>query len=44
MPMMWAAWIDQHLDKRPQGIVIMLDGRMSLRGIHGMQLIKWCNP
>jgi hypothetical protein len=43
-PEMWAAWIDQHLDKHLQGIVIMPDGHVSMRGIHGMQLIKWRNP
>jgi len=43
-PEMWAAWIDQHPDKRPQGIVIMPDGHASMRGICGMQLIKWRNP
>jgi len=43
-PEMWAAWIDRHPDKCPQGIVIMPDGRVSLHGIRGMQLIKWHNP
>ena len=44
VPEMWAAWVDQHLDQHPRGIVVMPDGRMSMHGIHGMQLIKRCNP
>jgi hypothetical protein len=43
-PEVWAMWIDQHLDKCPHGIVVMPDGRISMRGIHGMQLIKRRNP
>jgi hypothetical protein len=43
-PKMWAMWIDQHPDKCPHGIVVMPDGRISMHGICGMQLIKWCNP
>jgi len=43
-PEMWAMWIDQHPDKSPHGIVVMPDGRISMRGIRGMQLIKRCNP
>jgi hypothetical protein len=42
-PEMWAMWIDQHPDKCPRGIVVMPDGRVSMHGIRGMQLIKWCN-
>ena len=37
-------WIDQHPDKCPHGIVVMPDGRISMRGIRGMQLIKRRNP
>jgi len=44
VPEMWAEWIDQHPDKHPWGIVAMPDGHISMCGIHGMQLIKWCNP
>ena len=50
MPMLWdspemsAMWIDQHPDKRPRGIVVMPDGRISMCGICGIQLIKRCNP
>jgi hypothetical protein len=43
-PKVWAMWIDQHLDKCPCGIVDMPDGRVSMRGIRGMQLIKRRNP
>ena len=41
---MWAMWIDQNLDHCPRGIVVMPDGRVSMCGIQGMQLIKWRNP
>jgi hypothetical protein len=41
---MWAMWIDQNQDHCPRGIVVMPDGRVSMRGIRGMQLIKWRNP
>jgi hypothetical protein len=41
---MWAMWIDQNLDCCPRGIVVMPDGRVSMRSIRGMQLIKRCNP
>ena len=41
---MWAMWIDQNPDHCPCGIVVMLDGHVSMRGIRGMQLIKWHNP
>jgi hypothetical protein len=41
---MWAMWIDQNPDHCPRGIVVMPDGRISMRGIRGMQLIKWRNP
>jgi hypothetical protein len=44
VPKLWAKWIDQHLDKCPRGILIKLDGRVSMRSIHGMQLIKQRNP
>jgi hypothetical protein len=40
-PEMWAMWIDQHPDKCLRGIMVMPDGRVSMRGIRGMQLIKW---
>jgi hypothetical protein len=43
-PEMWAMWIDQNPDKCPRGIVVMPDGRVSMRGIRGMQLIKRRNP
>jgi hypothetical protein len=43
-PEAWAMWIDQHPDKCPRGIVVMPDGRISMRGICGMQLIKRRNP
>jgi hypothetical protein len=43
-PEMWAMWIDQHPDKCPRGIVVMPDGRVSMRSIRGMQLIKRRNP
>jgi len=43
-PEVWAMWIDQHPDKCLCGIVVMSDGRISMCGIRGMQLIKWCNP
>jgi hypothetical protein len=43
-PKMWAMWIDQHPDKCPRGIVVMPDSRISMHGIHGMQLIKRRNP
>jgi hypothetical protein len=33
IPEMWAEWVDQHLDRRPRGIVV-----------HVMQLIKRRNP
>jgi len=41
---MWAMWIDQNPDHCPHGIVVMPDGRVSMRSIRGMQLIKWRNP
>jgi hypothetical protein len=41
---MWAMWIDQHLDKRPRGIVVMPDSCISLHGIHGMQIVKRHQP
>jgi hypothetical protein len=43
-PEMWAMWIDQNPDHCPRGIVVMPDGRVSMRGIQGMQLIKRRNP
>jgi hypothetical protein len=43
-PEVWAMWIDQHPDKCPRGIVVMPDGRVSMCGIRGMQLIKRRNP
>ena len=30
---MWAMWIDQNPDHCPHGIVVMPDGRVSMRGI-----------
>ena len=44
VPKMWAMWIDQHPDKCSRGIVVMPDGRVSMRGIRGMQIVKWCQP
>jgi hypothetical protein len=41
---MWAMWVDQNPDHCPRGIVVILDGCVSMRSIRGMQLIKWCNP
>jgi hypothetical protein len=41
---MWAMWIDQNPDHCPRGIVVMPDGRVSMCGIRGMQLIKRRNP
>jgi hypothetical protein len=41
---MWAMWIDQNPDHCPRGIVVMPDGRISMCGIRGMQLIKRRNP
>jgi len=41
---MWAMWIDQNPDHCPHGIVVMPDGRVSMHGIRGMQLIKRRNP
>jgi hypothetical protein len=41
---MWAMWIEQLPDKHQCGIVVMPDSRVSLCGIHGMQLIKRRNP
>jgi hypothetical protein len=43
-PKVWAMWIYQHPDKCPCGIVVMPDGRVSMCGIRGMQLIKQRNP
>jgi hypothetical protein len=43
-PEMWVMWIDQHLDKRPCGIVVMPDGHISLHGIRGMQIVKRRQP
>jgi hypothetical protein len=43
-PEVWAMWIDQHPDKCLRGIVVMPDGRVSMRSIRGMQLIKRHNP
>jgi hypothetical protein len=43
-PEMWAMWIDQNPDKCLCGIVVMPDGRVSMHGIRGMQLIKRRNP
>jgi len=43
-PKMWEMWIDQNPDKCLCGIVVMPDGRVSMRGIRGMQLIKRRNP
>jgi len=44
IPEMWAMWIDQHPDKCPHGIVVMPDSHISMRGIHGMQIVKQCQP